>query len=651
MTVQELERGSPADGLYDLRDQLKRHVYGRSEQAFAAGDAARDAIRTPLQLAQRQQAIRRFFSRCLGGLPPRDTPLNARIVGVVQGDGFTIEKVIFESRPHHFVTANLYLPGTVAKRTGAVLFLCGHHEQAKHVPEYQSVCQTLVQAGLVVLAQDPIGQGERLSYYEPRLGRTTVAWGHVQEHDYAGCQCLPLGDAIARYFLHDAMRGIDYLCSRPEVDARKIGVTGNSGGGTQSSLLMLADPRLAAAAPGTFIMNRETYMWCGGAQDAEQIWPGFTAAGFDHEDILLAMAPKPVRVLAVTSDFFPIEGTRRTVERARRIWRLCGRASHFDLVEDQCTHQFTPKLARAAAEFFALHLLGVDLGAKPLPVSVFEPSRLWCTRSGQVRGEMAGACSVHAANCERLVDIESQRGRRPLRKRQSEALAWLRKRVFCHRKPVPLNPRFMFKEIVDGLWAESAMWWSQEGILNHGTLFRAHERDGKKLAVVLAVWDGGTTALQGHWNWIRSQCRHGRAVLVMNVTGAGSIAPHPLFTRTVQEHYGILHKLADDLIWLDDDLAALRTFDVIRTLDLIEECPGLLATGLHVYAHGKHGIYGQLAAALDRRIRKIEVHDGIGSFAKIVRARHYDFFDIKSVIVRDVVNHFDLDDLRKWRNA
>src|SRR5258705_11189966 len=118
------------------------------------------------------------------------------------------------------------------------------------------------------------------------------------------------------------MRGVDYMLTRPDIDPNKIGVTGNSGGGTQTSLMMLGDPRIAAAAPATFIMNRETYMNCGGAQDAEQIWPGFTAAGYDHEDILLAVSPKPVRVLAVQYDFFPIEGLRRHAERCKPIWKM-----------------------------------------------------------------------------------------------------------------------------------------------------------------------------------------------------------------------------------------------------------------------------------------------------------------------------------------
>ncbi|MGH9374013.1 MAG: alpha/beta hydrolase family protein, partial [Vicinamibacterales bacterium] len=111
-----------------------------------------------------------------------------------------------------------------------MLFLSGHHNTAKVVPEYQNVCQTLVRAGLIVLAQDPVGQGERLSYFEPDTNTNPVGIG-TRDHDYAGAQGRFLGDTLARYMLHDAMRGIDYLISRPDVDAAKIGVTGTSGGG------------------------------------------------------------------------------------------------------------------------------------------------------------------------------------------------------------------------------------------------------------------------------------------------------------------------------------------------------------------------------------------------------------------------------------
>lgn len=643
MNIRQIEQESPGNYYYDVRDQLKRHIYGRSEQAFAAGDAARDAIRTSRQLAQRQQAVRRFFINCLGGLPTGNTKLNARTVGTVRGRGFRIEKVIFESRPKHFVTANLYLPEKTRCRTGAVLFLCGHYEQAKHVPEYQAVCQMLVRTGLVVLAQDPIGQGERFSYYESRLGRTTVKWG-INEHDYAGCQCLLLGDTIARYFLHDAMRGFDYLRSRPEVDPARIGVTGNSGGGTQTCMMMLADPRIAAAAPATFIMNRRTYMLAGGAQDAEQIWPGFTAAGFDHEDILLAMAPKPVRVLAVTYDFFPIEGTRRTVERCRRIWRFCGRESDLDLVEDQSIHKYTPKLARSAAEFFARHLLGTRLGARPLAVSLFEPSKLWCTRSGQVRGEIPGARFVPEANRERLAEIESGLAKIPVRPRRKQEKTWLRQQVFNHRKPCPLNPRFAWGKPVHWkeLTVEYCMWWSQEGISSFAKLFRLNSLRERRLPVTLAVWDKGSTAIRKHLAWLRAECRRGRAVMVLDVSGVGVLAPNTITPVPQWEFYGVIHKFADDLVWLDDSLPALRTYDVVRALDMISKWPWLDPRGIRGYGHGKHGVYLLLAAALDKRLERVRVVQGIGSYASFVTQRHYEPADIKSVVFPGILKHFDL---------
>jgi hypothetical protein len=105
--------------------QLRDHIYRRATTHFARGDAARDALKSPADVAERQAAIRKFMAESLGGLPSSSTPLNARITGTVPGNGFTIEKVVFESRPKHYVTTNLYLPTTRSGRSAAVLFVCG----------------------------------------------------------------------------------------------------------------------------------------------------------------------------------------------------------------------------------------------------------------------------------------------------------------------------------------------------------------------------------------------------------------------------------------------------------------------------------------------------------------------------------------------
>lgn len=647
MTIEDLESCSPNSYYYDVRDQLQRHIYGRSEEAFAAGDAARDALRTVADLQKRQSEMRARFIESIGGLPRSDAPLNARIVGTIECDGFRIEKIIFESRPGTFVTANLYVPDGITSPRGAVLFLCGHHMQAKHQPEYQIVCRHLAQVGLVVMAQDPVGQGERFSYYEADSGKQTVSWGTI-EHDYAGSQCLPLGDVLARYFVHDAMRGVDYLLTRPEVDPRRIGVTGNSGGGTQTCLMMVCDPRIAAAAPGTFIMNRRTYMYTGGAQDAEQIWPRMTAFGFDHEDVLLLMAPKPVRVLAVKYDFFPIEGTRSSVARARRVWDVCGKPGNLSLVEDDTDHWFTPKLARAAAEFFSQHLLGEKRTPDSDAIQPLEPSQLWCTKSGQVRGEIAGARFVHDENLDRLSEAQAHRESISDADRKANAVEWLQGRVFANRRPCELNPRRYSSASVDELRAEARLWWSQDGIFNHAFIFRDARFEGRDLPVTIAVWDGGTTSLKPHDEWIRETCSAGRAVMVLDTSGVGQLVPNPLNNCPIHEFYGVIHKLNDDLMWLDDCLAAMRTYDVIRALDAVNELPGLDAGDIRIHAHGRQGVYGQLAAFLDERIRGIEIVEGMGSYADWVGSREYDAHDIRSIVFPGILKHLDLPDLERW---
>jgi hypothetical protein len=374
--------------------------------------------------------------------------------------------------------------------------------------------------------------------------------------------------------------------------------------------------------------------------------------------------------MAAEYDYFPIEGTRRTVDRCRRFWKMLGHPSDLELFEETCRHQYTAGMVRALNAFFSKHLLGKEPVARHAPVSTFAGTELRCTKSGQVRGELAGTRFVHEANLERLRETMSLRTARG--NRRELALAWLKQRVQAHRKPCPINPRSIFDSMVGGLAVESLMWWSQEGIFNHGLLFRNPKPRNRQAAaagvadhlvpllfpnpesaerqpVTLAIWDGGTTALRPHWGWIRTQCRRGRSVLVLDVSGTGAIAPNALNARPLQNPFGTIHKLADDLAWLDDDLAALRTFDVLRALDVIGEWPGLGSADIRVYAQGKHGIYGQLAAALDARAQRIEVHGGIGSFSRLVRSRNYDPTDGKSVVLHGVLRYFDLDELPRWK--
>lgn len=636
-------------GLYDVKDQLKQHVYRRSAEAFAAGDCARDALSDIAQLERRKLHMREAFLQSIGGLPQSDASLDVQVTGILRGDGYTVEKVLFQSRPGHWVTGNVYKPEGTASPTAAVLHLCGHNPLAKQADLYQSVSQRLVRAGLIVLTTDPIGQGERLSYCNREDESAGIA-ASTCEHEHAGRQCLPLGDNSARYFLHDAMRAVDYLCSRPDVDPARIGVTGCSGGGTQTSMMMLCDPRIAAAAPAAFIMSRESYLPAGQAQDAEQVWAGLTKLGFDHEDLLLAMAPRPALVLAAQYDFFPIEGTRRTVERASRYWRMYGTAENLEYVEDACVHDYSPVMAQAAAEFFSRRLLGKKLDGGPIPqIRPVPPERLHCTSSGQVRTSLDRTRAVYEENIDRLAELERASSAVPDDIRKQRAMAWLRERIEAGRSRCPLNPRREpLLALEEGLTAERLLWWSQPDLFSHGILLRASESAALSAPIMLALWPRGTSAIVPHLDRISRACAEGNAVLVLDVSGDGALAPNPVTPRGMHEQFGTIHKLASDLYWLDDSLAALRTFDVLRALDLVEWLGGGRTGEIGLYAEGRFGLYAELAQLLDNRLREVEVADGMRSVADFVRSRHYELLDSEGIVMPGMLRHLDLPDVRRW---
>ncbi len=624
---------------------LKDYVYARSRKAFAAGDAARDALQTAEAIRERQEAVRRFVVDSVGGLPQESGPVEARTTGTWEGEGFTVEALVYETRPRHYVTASLYLPHERPAKCPAILFLCGHSAQGRLYPTYQSVCQTLAKAGFIVLAQDPVGQGERASYYDPERKEYRVNRA-VAEHQHAGMQCRLVGDNIARYFIHDAQRSIDYLVSRPDVDAERIGVTGNSGGGTQTSLVMMCEPRIAAAAPGTFIMSREAYQSTGQAQDAEQIWGGFTGAGFDHEDILLAMAPRPVCVLAVEYDFFPIEGARRTVERARRAWEVLGcPGERLELAQDPATHGYTPALARAAASFFSRHFFGRDLGGTPVQPDVQPEERLYATASGQVGAEFADAEFVFEANLARVRAAAAARAALPAAERQERATAWLRERLLAGREPGhPLNPRLIHRrEVFRELDVDVAFWRPEPGLANLGFLLRPHGQAPR--GVTIALWDDANRALDRHAAWLIRECAQGRAVLLLCLSGMGSLAPDPINYGEPAEFYGTFNKLGDDLIWLGDSLPALRAYELSRVPEVLSLWPELAGADLRVYAQGRAGVYARLAAAVEPRLANLEWAEPF-TYAELVENRHYDTYDIVSRLLPGALQYFDLDELR-----
>ncbi|MBN1808199.1 MAG: acetylxylan esterase [Planctomycetes bacterium] len=622
-----------AASFLDLEIQLQRLAEKRTLACMDRSAAEKTAVSSVSGLKARQAYVRSRVLAAVGDLPSGGGPPPSELRGEITGGDFRIEKIVYASRPGVHVTANLYVPSRLSAPTAAVLFLCGHAEAAKAYAPYQAVCRRLARNRMVVLAADPPGQGERKSYLDTD-GSEIVPWG-TAEHTYAGLQCWFAGNSPARYFLIDAVSGIDYLASRDEVDPSRIGVTGNSGGGTMTCFLMMLEPRLAAAAPGTYVNSRSSYLLSGRCQDAEQTLPGTVAAGIDHDDFFLAFAPRPALILAATYDFFAIEATRRTWENARRYYRLLGAEDSLGLVEDRVTHAYSPGLAGASVRFFSSCLLGLDASSvDDSDPDVLDPALLSCTRTGQVMLDVPGTARIHDRS------LRDAAGRSRTHSHAS-AVEWLRDRVFRHRDACRLDPRWPWDDVAGDFRVSQGFWFAEESVCNSGFLLRPVSDDWDRLLV--AVLDRGNLDLRPSALRFMDAVRSGAAVLAVDLRGMGHIAPRASSQRPVEALHGTMFKLLTDFVYLGDDIASMRVFDLLRTLELARSDPFIALDGrpLGLFGAGLGGFYAFLAGILDDGVPEVEIEDALLDLASVTASRYYRSHRLEQLLIYGMAAEFD----------
>jgi cephalosporin-C deacetylase-like acetyl esterase len=401
---------APPEDLNCLSDSERGQsaLYAQLQQEAAAAldrrGEAYEQLKTPDDIRAYQQRLREFFIRQLGGLPER-TPLNAQTVGTIDADGYRIEKVIFESQPQHHVTANLYLPD------GDGPFPCvavssGHSRTAKTAAYNQRFGIMLAREGMAALCFDPIGQGERSQILD--AGGQPQFSGTTTEHFLIGVGSILVGRNTARYRIWDAMRAIDYLTSRPEIDPQRIGFTGCSGGGTLTSYVMALDDRVTCAAPACYLTTFQRLIDTIGPQDAEQNIYGQIAFGLDQPDYVLLRAPQPTLISATTGDFFDIDGTWDNYRQAKRIYTRLGRPEQVDLVEVEGPHGVKPENLAAIAQWMQRWLLDRDDPVAAVELPVRPEQELLCTKAGQVL-RLPGEKSVFDLNAEREAELAALR--------------------------------------------------------------------------------------------------------------------------------------------------------------------------------------------------------------------------------------------------
>jgi len=563
-------------------------------------EAVAAAVASPEALEARQQQLRADFARLVGEFPQR-TPLNARSVGslVSVNPLYRIERVVYESRPKHHVTANLYLPADTSKPVPGVLVPCGHSANGKASEAYQSVCILLALNGCAALIYDPIGQGERNQLPDP-IGHGT------NEHTLVGVGSLLVGRSTGHYRIWDGLRSMDYLASRPEVDPMRLGCTGNSGGGTMTTWLMAIDERIAVAAPSCFITTLERLFKTIGPQDCEQHFPGQGPAGIDHTDLITMRAPKPTLILAAERDFFDIGGTRTAAKEAEAVYRLLGQPERTGLFSYDDEHGFSQPRRQAAVHWMRRWLLADDRPVAEPPLKLATDAELQVTSSGQVVKHFGDEKTVVDFNRERAAELRELRRERWSARSLDERVAVIRRVISL---PAPASAAVEVEQLgeadIAGLVATKLVIKSADGFPLPALYFKPTSKADKH-PLVIVVDSAGKTAEIGEQGAVARLVGEGCAVLAVDLRGYGETADSKKAGSKYQNEAFRTSMLA---MHVGRPLLAQRTMDLLTVVAYAAALPEVDLSDLRVIASRRAGPMALHAAALDDRITSLLLCD------------------------------------------
>ncbi len=559
--AQKTEELTFVSGLSEYRDFRKTLPAYLQRAALELLEQRKHAVTSA---AGRKTLLRRHMTEALGGFPER-TPLNPRVTGVLERDGYRIEKIVFESQPRFYVTANLYLPTRGTPPYPAILYPLGHEPGGKSYPVWQQMLGSLARKGYVALTWDPVGQGERLQFYDTDLEDTKLRSG-TTEHTMLTAQCLLAGDHLARYTIWDGMRALD--------------------------------DRIQAAAPSCYITSWERLLDALGPQDGEQNFPYWLSNGLDFPDFLYAFAPKPFLVLSAIRDFFPIDGARSTFAEAHKLY------DNLSMFEADDGHGYTAPRRAAAYRFFGRWLKGGEDNEPETDLPVSTAEELFCSRTGQISTSLDGE-DVFSLNRRR---VEGSKARRPAFSRD------MVQEVIHLQRPQGKVAVKRYGEVArPGYRIEKLMYETEPGILIPGLLFTPEGSPPKKPAILVADGKGKTASLAR----IEEFVRHGSVALSIDARGLGEGRDE---TREIFGDF--THSMT--ALLAGKTMVGMRVADILRGIDLLGERADVDAQRISAFGKG----LGAVPMLLDPRIGEVTLEEMLLSYQSMVDRRiHQQMFE------------------------
>jgi cephalosporin-C deacetylase-like acetyl esterase len=602
---------------FENADQmLSNYLRKLAAQSGTDREKAIAALKTSADVEQHQRAAGKKLRQALGEFPAR-TPLRAVTTGKLKRDGYTIEKIIFESRPRYYVTANVYVPQQSQPPFPAVVCPVGHWGDGKAFEDYQRLGIYLARRGFLVLIYDAPGQGERLQYYSPVMGRSLIDPGGSTffvtiEHGLAGAQSLLTPRSFAQRMVWDGVRAIDYLEERGDVDRRRIACTGTSGGGLQTEVLSAVDDRIQVSIP---------VCYGGCAPDTP------TTPGMGIVDVDLLIAPRPLLMIEATGDARAgVLAKQQRHQAVASAYQVLGAADRTRFLIAEGPHGYGENMRQEAFKWLSRWWRSETPAPEALveaPAPLEPEAALYCTTTGQVRTALGGE-TVFSLN-----RAEGRIQRQPMPAAREAWTQWreqLKKTVAvqigCVLPQAPLNPRILTRADKGTFTLEKIVFYSEPEIFVPGLLLLP-KRQGPSPGIVFVPDEGNSGAVAE--KYLRPLAEAGHVVLSIDPRGLGETAPA---SSSTQRNYRGFVGDAEvgrfyEALRGGNTLVGLRTRDVLGAVEYLLSRKEVDRRRISAAGHGLGGLLVLYAAALDERIQSAAVTGALLSYSAITESELY----------------------------
>lgn len=617
-----------------FRQPLAYHQYIMRDlhRQTAARDAAfAEAAQSRSGMERYVAGIRERMNEIAGPLPERG-PLHARTVSTVQGEGFVVEKIIYQSAPGRYVTAHLYRPEKIRGRIPACVEMPGHSSAGKGNGSAQAVL--MARNGIAVILVDPLGQGERMQLIDARGNDLTR--GSTTEHTLLNVPYVLLGGSLAAEQFYDNSRAIDYLLTRSDIDPERIGCYGFSGGGTMASYLVALDERIRCACVGLFFSSRLRTLELIGPSDGCQQMPFEGSAQIEGADLVLAMAPRPVIILDGKYDFVDHWGALQGFEDLRRAYTALGHPERVSQYYAEDGHATPPDVQRHLIDWFRRWLLQDES-----PAAESRPWRgedMLCTASGQVNLEFADAQSTMQATLAAMDALAP--AREAFCKQETAAVqAGIRRLLHLPETSAPVEAVATGSRELRG-FTEYRYQLNREGEFPVPVVVRIPDNAGARSGVEIRLSDQGKAALLAETDRF-DEVSDGTILVWADMRGMGESAdPAEL---NLLKYWNREYRLSAVSLHIGRPLPGQRVTDVLTLLDFCGADERLQGRPVRIVAEGACGPVAAHAAVLDARIGRVTLSRSLRSWRSYLENPMQ--YDMLSNVVPGVLRCYDLPDL------